>query len=325
MGYRLGQANFSKGEIGPEIVSRFDVESYQSSVRLARNVMIRKYGGLTKRPGTRFVAEAYDDTGPLRIIPFQFSLDQTYALELGQGYMRACALGGVVLNEELEITAITNAAAAQITAAYHGYSVGQQVYLSGIDDDLGTYLNGRIATVASVVDADNFTVDIDTSDQAAFTSATGGITRTGAPDPDPTPPVVPSPVDPEDPPLIGGGGLFCVTTDTPVLMADGAEREAGSLIVGDMLRTRHEVSFAWGDYPVEAISFATEPVFCAVIGGTVLRGTAGHRVWDGDWIRLGDIGAPDGEAVVARITVTEAHTYMSAGILSHNAKAEEPE
>ena len=203
MAYRFGTANFSKGEIGPELIARFDVDAYASSVRLARNVMVRKYGGLTKRPGTRLVAEVYDASEALRIIPFQFSLDQTYALEMGQGYMRACALGGVVLNEELEITGITNAANAKITAAYHGYSVGNEVYLSGIAGDLGNYLNGRIARVVSVVDADEFTINIDTTGQAAFTDADGGITRTGAPDPDPTPPTVPPPVSPPVPPYIG--------------------------------------------------------------------------------------------------------------------------
>lgn len=324
MAYRFGTANFSKGEIGPELIARFDVDAYVSSVRLARNVMVRKYGGLTKRPGTRLVAEVYDDSEPLRIIPFQFSLEQTYALELGHGYMRVCATGGVVLNEELAITAITNSTNAQITAAYHGYSVDQQVYLTGIDGDLGLYLNGRIARVVAVVDADNFTIDINTTGQAAFTSATGGITRTGAPDPDPTPPVVPPPADPYVPPNTGGGGLFCVTTDTLILMADGTEREAGALVAGDMLRTRHERSFAWGDYPVEAVAFSMEPVFTASIHGVALRGTAGHRVWDDGWVRLGDIGEQDGEAMVAKITVAAAHTYVSNGILSHNAKAEEP-
>lgn len=206
MGYRLSQPNFSKGEIAPELIGRFDVDSYQSSVRLARNVIIRKYGGLTKRPGTRIVAEVFDADHGLRLVPFQFSISQTYALEMGQGYARVCALGGVVLNEELVITGVTNAANAQITAAYHGYAAGQQVYLSGIGGDLGDFLNGRIASVVSAVDTNNFTIDISTIGQAAFTTATGGIIRTGAPDPDPSPPVVPPPTPDPDPPPVGGGG-----------------------------------------------------------------------------------------------------------------------
>lgn len=206
MGYRIAQPNFSKGELAPHLWGRFDVDAYQTAVRKARNCYVLKYGGLEKRPGTRFVAEVLDDSGPVRLIPFQFSIEQTYALEMGQGYMRVAALGGLVLNEQLAITSITNEAQAKITAAYHGYSVGNQVYLSGIAGDLGEELNGRIATVSAVVDANNFRIDISTVDMAAFTTADGGITRTGAPDPDPDPPTVPPVVTPPDPPPTGGGG-----------------------------------------------------------------------------------------------------------------------
>ncbi|KQN10271.1 hypothetical protein ASE85_02475 [Sphingobium sp. Leaf26] len=206
MAYRLAQANFSKGEIAPDLYGRFDVDAYQASVRKARNVVILKYGGLTKRPGTRLVAEVLDASKPVRIIPFQFSIEQTYALELGQGYMRVASAGGLVLNEELAITAITNEAQARVTAAYHGYAVGQQVYLSGIAGDLGDQLNYRFFTVAAVVDANRFSIDVDTTAMPAFSTAEGGITRTAAPDPDPVPPVVPDPVVPTKPPSTGGGG-----------------------------------------------------------------------------------------------------------------------
>lgn len=206
MAYRLAQANFSKGEIAPDLYGRFDVDAYQASVRKARNVVILKYGGLTKRPGTRLVAEVLDDSKPVRIVPFQFSIEQTYVLEMGQGYMRVASAGGLVLNEELAITAITNEAQARVTAAYHGYSVGQQVYLSGIAGALGDALNYRFFTVTAVVNANVFRIDADTSAMAAFTSATGGITRSATPDPDPPAPVVPDPVEPPTPPSTGGSG-----------------------------------------------------------------------------------------------------------------------
>jgi len=206
MAYRLAQPNFSKGEIAPDLYGRFDVDAYATALRKARNVVVLKYGGLTKRPGTRFVAEVLDASQPVRLIPFQFSIEQAYALELGQGYMRVAAAGGLVLNEELAITAISAEPQAKITAAYHGYSVGQDVYLAGIDGDLGEILNHRFFTVTEVVDDHNFRIAMSTAGLPAFTSATGGITRTEAPDPDPDDPVVPDPVDPPAPPSTGGGG-----------------------------------------------------------------------------------------------------------------------
>lgn len=206
MGYRIGQPNFSKGEIAPDLAGRFDVDAYQTAARKARNCVILKYGGLEKRPGTRFVAEVFDATNPVRLIPFQFSIEQAYALEMGQGYMRVAAAGGLVVNQQLVISAITNEAQAKITAALHGYAVGQEVYLSGIAGALGDQLNGRIAKIMSVADVNNFRININTSAMAAFTGATGGIIRTETPAPDPVDPPVPPVVPPPPPPSTGGGG-----------------------------------------------------------------------------------------------------------------------
>lgn len=212
MNPRAPQVNFSKGEIGPQLYGRFDVDAWQAALRRARNVVVLKYGGVTKRPGHRLVAEVVDDSEEQRLIPFEFSLEQTYALEFGQGYAQPMALGGRVLEEELAITAITAAANAQITATFHGFSAGETIYLSGIAGDMGALLNGRFWTVVSDVDDDNFTINADTTG-LTFSGSTGGTTRVGAPTPPPTvvvPPVVPPPEPPpttppgDDRPLLPG-------------------------------------------------------------------------------------------------------------------------
>lgn len=205
MSFRAATPNFSKGELAPQLYGRFDVDTYATAVKKARNVIVLKYGGLTKRPGTRIVGEVLDDSAANRLLPFQFSLDQTYALEFGQGYLSPCALGGRLIETELVITLITNALQAVITADYHGYSVGDFVALSGIDGAIGDLLNGRIFAVLSVIDDNRFSIDIDTTGISPFTSATGGITRTAAPDPDPVPPVIPDPVAPPPPPIVFRG------------------------------------------------------------------------------------------------------------------------
>lgn len=204
MAFRHAQPNFSKGELSDELLGRFDVAAYSAGLKRARNVIILKYGGVTKRPGTRLVAEVYDASEPVRLIPFQFSTEQAYALEMGQGYMRPAALGGIVLREELAVTGITKAYPAQITAAYHGYSAGDQVILTG---QAGmTEINGRILTVLASTGTNTFTVDLDTTGFGTWTGNGGGITRGSAPDPDPVPPVVPAPTPTPTPPPVGGGG-----------------------------------------------------------------------------------------------------------------------
>lgn len=397
MAFRTGSANFSKGEIAEELIGRVDVAAYQTALRRARNVTLLKYGGVTKRPGTRFVAEAYAGnsvaqvtasiaagvmtvdavgsgalvagqllSGPgvtagttivaqlsgtaggsgtysvtpaqtvssnsfsargnqsVRLMPFQFSLEQTYALELGQGYMRPAALGGMVIEDKITISAITLGSTTMIAAAYHDYHVGDQVYFSGI---LGTIeLNGKIGRVLSVVADVSFTVDINSTGFTAFTGDTGGITRTGPPPAPPTAPPVPPPPPPPPPPPTGGGGYgggWCVADDTLILLADGSEIEARLLKVGMLVRTQHEDSLEWGDYPVQAIELAWQPVLRAE---GYPRATAEHLFWiDGAWVRMDAIGEPDGSAWVAKIAVAGARTYVSAGVLSHNKRADGPE
>lgn len=204
--FRSGQPNYSRGVLAEHLHGRFDVDAYSAGLKEGTNVIILKYGGLTKRPGTRLVAEVINGEEPTRIIPFQFSLTQTYALEMGQGYMSPCAFGGRLLEEELEITGITNAVNAEVEAAFHEYLVGEKVYLDGIEGEIGDKLNGRFWDVVSVVDDDRFTINASTVGLDAFTAADGGITRVAAPTPPPAPPVVPPPVDPDPPPGVGGGG-----------------------------------------------------------------------------------------------------------------------
>lgn len=204
MGYRAALLNFSKGEISPELEARFDLSAYQVGLRQATNVKIRRTGGVAKRMGTRFVARCLSSEA--RLIPFQFSDEQGYALEFGQAYMRPLALGGAVLEDGLKITAITRASQAQITAAFHDYSAGQQVYLESDDPPafgMAEILD-RWLTVTSVVDANNFKVDIDSTNFTAFGSDTGTV-RAAPPAPPPAPPVVPAPATAPAPPAVGSG------------------------------------------------------------------------------------------------------------------------
>jgi hypothetical protein len=204
MAYRAALLNFSKGELSPELEGRFDLSAYQVGLRRGRNVKIRRTGGVSKRMGTRYVATSLSSVA--RLFPFQFSDEQGYALEFGQAYMRPLALGGAILEDGLKITAITKSANAQVTSAFHGYEVGDQVYL--VSDDPETFgmheILDRWLTIVTVIDDDNFTVDIDSTGFSTFGSDTGTV-RVGAPPAPPAPPVVPPPATPPEPPVVGSG------------------------------------------------------------------------------------------------------------------------
>lgn len=207
MTVRIPQVNFAKGELGPQLYGRFDVDTWQSALRKARNVIVMKYGGMTKRPGTRLVGQVINSTEPTMLIPFQFSMTQTYALEMGQGYMAPCALGGRILEGEQPITAISNAVDAEMTIAYHGFAVGDLVNIDGVEGGMGTLLNFRTWTVVSVIDANTVTINANTTGCPAFSGCTGGTANTAPPIVVPAPTVPPPAAAPTTPTVAYGGGL----------------------------------------------------------------------------------------------------------------------
>lgn len=201
MAYRAGLHNFSKGILSKELWGRADIAPYNAAVREAKNVVILKYGGLTKRPGTRFVYEIKD--GTKRLIPFQGALDASYALIFGQNTMRAAALGGMIIEERLKVEAVALTSPVQITASYHGFASGDEVFFTGVSG--AEWLNGRIETV-TVTGTHTFTIPFDGTGLAALTGDSGGIQRTGAPPAPPAPPAIPPEVPPPPPPPLGGAG-----------------------------------------------------------------------------------------------------------------------
>lgn len=200
---KVALPNFSKGEIAPVLYGRIDTSQYNAGLKLARNFLVQKYGGVTFRPGTRFVGKVDDPAAPLRFVPFQFSISQSYVLTMQQGIMRPVALGGYVVEQNTKITAITKGATTLVQSPYHGYAEGDRVFFSGIEGMLE--LNNLFATVLSVPSPDTFIVDINSSSFADFNSS-DGVTNAAPPPPPPPPPVVPPVVEPPPPPDVGGGG-----------------------------------------------------------------------------------------------------------------------
>ena len=82
------QTNFTAGELSPRLVGRTDLAKYANGLAEQQNFLTQKHGGLMRRSGCRFVAEVKDSSKATRLIDFTFSVNQTYAIELGDLYMR---------------------------------------------------------------------------------------------------------------------------------------------------------------------------------------------------------------------------------------------
>lgn len=161
MAYRLGQFGFSGGMISPELEGRSDLEKYALSLRIAKNVLITKPGGVMNRAGAEFIGEVRDSSQQARIVGFQFNTTQAYVLEWGEQTMRPIMDAGQILETSVNITACTTASQGVFMATAHGYSVGNRVFLTGIAGlalSGVSQINGRVMIVGTVPTANTFTL-----------------------------------------------------------------------------------------------------------------------------------------------------------------------
>lgn len=89
---------FNAGELSPLMRGRVDLAKYANGCELLENGIPQITGPVIKRPGTRFVREVADSTQRSRLLPFEFSETQAFALEFGNNVIRFFANGGVVLD-----------------------------------------------------------------------------------------------------------------------------------------------------------------------------------------------------------------------------------
>jgi hypothetical protein len=173
------QTSFSAGEISPSLWGRVDLAKYAAGCATLRNFIVDYKGGATARHGTEFIGQCRVSDKPVRMVPFQFSVLQTYALEFGEFYMRVIKDEAYVLEDPVTITGITQANPGVVTAVAHGFTAGDWVYLEDITGM--TELNTRTLVVgATTPDTfqlyDTFGNLFDTSGLTAY-SAGGQVSR----------------------------------------------------------------------------------------------------------------------------------------------------
>lgn len=71
------QTNFSSGELSPFLFGRGDLRAYENGAAKLRNVLVHPAGGLTRRPGLRYIATARGDG---KLISFEFNTEQVYLI-----------------------------------------------------------------------------------------------------------------------------------------------------------------------------------------------------------------------------------------------------
>ena len=95
--------NFSTGELDPLLRSRVDLQAYGNALAKATNVLIQPQGGLRRRPGLKHILELPNTStasagNGVRLVPFQFSVDDSYMLCFTHNRMYVVKNGAVVAN-----------------------------------------------------------------------------------------------------------------------------------------------------------------------------------------------------------------------------------
>ena len=134
-----------------------------------------------------------------------------------------------------------------------------------------------------------------------------------------------------------GGGGYCPAPDVPLLMADGSEKPAGDIRVGDLVVAWDEEA---GREVIEQVTHAepgeNERWWLTLSNGRAGRFARNHRflIDSGDWCELQNLTTgeilstgvqvvgvePEQTGPVIKITVNRVHTYLTLGAVSHNAK-----
>jgi len=124
-------SSFTGGELTERLSGRVSLTKYREGLSELTNFLVLPQGGVTRRPGTEYLGEVKDSDDVTRLIPFQFKTSDTYILEFGDSIMRVYRNGQQVLNSSAKaITGITQASPGVITSNSHGFSNGDEVFVS---------------------------------------------------------------------------------------------------------------------------------------------------------------------------------------------------
>jgi len=104
-------ANFTAGLLSPRLGGRTDLSKYYNGCNQLENFLVHPHGGVSRRPGTRYVADCKSSAAKSRLIPFIFSVTQAYVLEFFNNGFRIYRDGG-------QVTSGSPATAVEVVTTY---------------------------------------------------------------------------------------------------------------------------------------------------------------------------------------------------------------
>jgi len=108
------QPSFAAGVLGPGLWGRIDLAKYDSALKTGKNVFVHMHGGVSNRPGLRYVCEVMNSGFPHRLVPFVREVDDTAVLVFGNNAMGIVSNGARVQSGGTDYTISTPWSAAQV-------------------------------------------------------------------------------------------------------------------------------------------------------------------------------------------------------------------
>ena len=167
---------FIAGELAPSLFGHVDLAKFGIGASTMRNGFVNYRGAYYSRAGTAYALQSKQPYGtPPRLVKFQFNINQGYALEFGQNYMRVFTDGAPVLEPTVPITAITQANPCFVSANT-SYSNGDWVFIQNVAGM--TELNDSFFAVENVTPTSFSLNDLrgNPVDSTAYAPYTGGGT-----------------------------------------------------------------------------------------------------------------------------------------------------
>lgn len=167
--------SFNAGEFSPLMEGRTDHPQYPASCRTMLNAVAAPQGPAICRSGTLYTVPVFDQTQDSALIPFVFSIEESYALEMANNLVRFVNEDGILIQAPGAMT-ITHTGPFKFQSATLealGPIVGSQVAFSGFDPSYN--LNGVVGNITSVVGSAPATYTVDTVFPALAVPGAGAV------------------------------------------------------------------------------------------------------------------------------------------------------
>ena len=176
------QTNFTAGEVAETLFGRIDFDRLANGCKRLRNAIVMPQGGVTRRPGTYYVNPTKNPTGNVRLIPFEFSTEQAYIIEVGDLYMRFYRNNGQITFGGPAYEIVTPYAAADIWELSYAQSADTMYFAAkGYAPRKLTRTGHTAWTLTTMSPQDGPFLDINTTTTTLTPSATtGAITVTAS-------------------------------------------------------------------------------------------------------------------------------------------------